>query len=133
MRFGEIRGSWALFLLIFTPPMAHGKCAPSPAYPTSLEIVTCQERNPKDPSQPIHFGAILEVKVLWKKQGGSSLPEKLRLIYNTGDTAPCRTLSPGVTRRGIIRLLCCDGGEPGCDWGIAYGVYDLKNLSTKSK
>lgn len=116
---------------------SYGRCAPSSAYETSLEIFSCEDRDPNDPSRILGYGVILEVDVITRNRTGSPeshdwwstddpLPRRMKVFYDTKDRDPCASLKPGAKRKGTIRLLCCDGGEPRCDFGTAAGVYNLR-------
>jgi hypothetical protein len=107
------------------------RCAPSPAYQTTFEVVSCEDVDPVD-----HWGVILEVNVFSKKRTGNPgnydwwsdnapLPKKMHVFYETKEKTPCAALKRGTKRKGAMRELCCDGAEPRCKFS-SIQVYDLK-------
>ena len=80
------------------------------------------------------YGAILEVNVLSKtikaNSGGrdwwpinAPLPGKMKVFYDKQNAA-CSSLNPGKKRAGTMRLLCCDGAEPRCNFGTSVALYE---------
>lgn len=125
----------ALFLFICGD--SYGRCAPSPAYQTSFEVLSCEDTDPNNHSRTLGYGVILEVNVISKKRAESPgnydwwasddlLPRKMKVFYDIKDREPCASLKPGAKRKGTMRSLCCDGGEPRCNFGTSVGLYNLK-------
>jgi hypothetical protein len=113
-----------------------GRCAPSRAYQASFEILSCEDKDPKDHSKVIGFGAILDLNVFSKRIIESStgydwwslndpLPEKMEVFYDKRN-ATCASIKLGVKKSGTFRYLCCDGAEPRCNYGTSVALYDLK-------
>ena len=121
-------------LLLVVCLNALGRCGPSATVQTSLEILSCEDRDPNSRSRLLGYGAILEVRVLSRKdvEGAGShrwwpandpLPKRMKVFYDKPQ-ATCSSLAPGVKRKGTLRWLCCDGAEPRCNFGTSVALYD---------
>ncbi len=132
-----VSGFLACASILFISRSAHARCAPSAVYETSFQIVSCEDRDPGDRSKRLGYGVILEVNVLSKNRIGSPgdydwwpakdrLPAKMKVFHDTTRKESCASMKPGTKWKGAMRLLCCDGGEPRCNFGTSVGLYSLK-------
>jgi hypothetical protein len=128
-------------IILIVNGYSYSRCGPSYGYQAEIQIFSCQDVDPNDESRLIGYGVILDVNVLSKKRIESpegyghvydwwptddALPKQMKIFYDTKDKAPCTSLKPGTKRKGTLRALCCDGGEPRCNLGVAVSVYGLK-------
>jgi hypothetical protein len=125
-------------ICLLTQKNAFARCAPSFAYHTEFEILSCQDEDPKDHSKILEgHGVILEVTVSLKTRingpevydwwpAESVLPVKMHVFYDTNEKPACALLRPGTKRKGKMSALCCDGGEPRCNYGVAAYTFDLE-------
>jgi len=130
------RALMSVLFLLSICGISFGRCAPSCAYQTSFEILSCEDKDPKDHSKVIGFGAILDVNVFSKRiiesstgydwwSGNDPLPKKMKVFYDKRN-ATCASIKLGVKRSGTLRHLCCDGAEPRCNFGTSVALYDFK-------
>ena len=127
---------WALTLACTMIPCiatdSQARCASSTVYQATFEVLSCRNAD-----ATARWGVVLDVNVISKTKTGSAadfdwwllnepLPRKMHVFYETGNKAACTSLRKETKWTSEMRLLCCDGAEPRCEFSRVQ-VFNPKN------
>ena len=118
-----------LIAAAFVPRESLARCAESASYKAEVEVMDCQPTSLNGVLLKVNLGSSVPVKVgaaaayeWWP--GKEALADPMAVFYESENKGVCARLKSSSKMIGILRKLCCDGGEPRCKFSSAQ-IFDL--------